>query len=217
MRKGSPFLSIVLLLLCVMLLACALGVMLAGQGRASAKHQQEMEALQLETEAKMHAIKVGLWGGLAAVAFLSAAGLAAGLVRAMWQRSRLVHPHDNGLFPLVQGRAGGQTYYHDPNRQLDGTAIYGAGPEGATVRRPTLPDERGEQLQVTSQAQAAQLVAAAGQGRGLTAQGRRLAEHVVSATASRPAPRLPDIVVLDEAVPEERHLLTALQGDWEDS
>jgi hypothetical protein len=211
MRKGSFF-----VLLLIMLLACALGVILARQDRASAKYQLEMEALHLKTATKMQAIKVGLWGGLAVVTFLSAAGLAVGLVRAVWQRSRLIHPHANGLFPVVQGRAGGQTYYHDPNRQLAGTVVYGSGSEGATVRHPTLPNDRSEQLQVTTQAQATQLVAAAGQGRGLTAQSRQLAERVVSATASRSAHRLPEVIVLDEAIPEERHLLAALRRDWDD-
>jgi hypothetical protein len=211
MRKGSIF-----VLLLIMLLACALGVILARQSRTSAKHQLEMEALHLKTATKMQAIKVGLWGGLAVVALLSAAGLAAGLVWAVWQRSRLIHPHATGLFPVVQGRAGGQTYYHDPNRQLAGTVVYGSGPEGTTVHLPTLPDDRGEQLQVTTQAQATQLVAAAGQGRGLTAQSRQLAERVVLTTPSRSAPRLPEAVVLDDAIPEERHLLTALRRDWDD-
>jgi len=216
MRKGSPVLPIVCGLLFIVLLGCALGLILAGQGKTSAKHQREIEALHLKTETQMQAIKVGLWGGLAVVTSLSVAGLAAGLVRSVWQRSRLIHPHANGLFPVVQGRAGGQTYYHDPNRQLAGTAIYGSGTEGATVRQPMLPDDQGEQLQVTTQAQATQLVAAAGQGRGLTAQSRQLAERVVSAASSHPAPRLPQVVVLDNAVPEERHLLTALERDWED-
>ena len=211
MRKGSFF-----VLLLIMLLACALGVILARQGRTSAAHQLEMESLHLKTATKMHAIKVGLWGGLAVVALLSAAGLAAGLVRAVWRRSRLIHPHATGLFPVVQGRAGGQTYYHDPNRQLAGTVVYGSGSEGTTVHLPTLPDDRGEQLQVTTQAQATQLVAAAGQGRGLTAQSRQLAERVVLTPSSRSAPRLPEVVVLDDAIPEERHLLTALQRDWDD-
>jgi hypothetical protein len=218
MKKGSPLFLIVFVLLLIVLLAFALGAILARQERTSAEYQMEMEALHLKTEAKMQAIKVGLRGGLAVVILLSTIGLTAGLVRAVWQRSRLIHPHDNGLFPVVQGRAGGQTYYHDPNRQLAGTAVYGSSPEGTTVRHPTLPAERSiaDQLQVTTQAQAAQLVAAAGQGQGLTAQSRQLAERVALATTSRPAPRLPQVVVLDKTIPEERQLLTALRRDWKD-
>ena len=214
MRKGTAF---ILTLLLILLLACTLGAVLAGQGRSSAEYQTRMEVLHLKTAAKMQAIKIGFWSGLAAVVLLAVAGLTAGLVRVVWQRSRLIHPHANGLFPVVQGRAGRQTYYHDPNRQLAGTVVYGSDQQGATTRHLMPANDQGEQLQVTTQAQATQLVAAAGQGRGLSAQSRQLAERVALATASRPVPRLPEVVVLDKAIPEERHLLAALQQDWEDA
>jgi predicted lipid-binding transport protein (Tim44 family) len=211
MRKNP-----VLLLLLLTLLALALGAVLAGGRRPSTKYQLEMDALQLETASRMQAVKVGFWGGLAAIALLGLAGIIAGLVRAVWRRSQLIHPHTNGLFPVVQGRAGRQTFFHDPNRQLAGSVAYGADREGAVARHLTPPNDQGEQLQVTTQAQAAQLVAAAGQGGGLTAQSRQLAERVALAAASRPIPHLPEIVVPDSAIPEERHLLTALRQDWED-
>lgn len=211
MRKDRVF-----LLLLLTLLALALGAVLAGARRPSTKYQLEMEALQLETASRMQAVKVGFWGGLAAIALLGLAGIIAGLVRAVWRRSQLIHPHTNGLFPVVQGRAGRQTFFHDPNRQLAGGVAYSADREGAVARHLTPPNDQGEQLQVTTQAQAAQLVAAAGQGGGLTAQSRQLAERVALAAASRPVPRLPEIVVPDSAIPEERHLLTALRQDWED-
>ncbi|UCC64403.1 MAG: hypothetical protein JSV36_04920 [Anaerolineae bacterium] len=211
MRKDRVF-----LLLLLILLALALGAVLAGGRRPSTKYQLEMEALQLETASRMQAVKVGFWGGLAAIALIGLAGIITGLVRAVWRRSQLIHPHTNGLFPVVQGRAGRQTFFHDPNRQLAGGVAYGADREGAVARHLTPPNDQGEQLQVTTQAQAAQLVAAAGQGGGLTAQSRQLAERVALATASRPIPRLPEIVVPDSAIPEERHLLTALRQDWED-
>jgi hypothetical protein len=213
MRKNTlSFLILIILLL----LAFALGALLAGRRGPSAQYRREMESLNLETATKMRTIKVSFWGGLAAVVVFGAAGLVAALLRTAWQRSRLVHPHENGLFPLVQGRAGGQTYYHDPNRQLSGSVAYGAESEGVTVQHLMPPNDQGEQLQVTSQAQAAQLVAAAGQGRGLTAQSRQLVERVASAAATRSVPRLPDVVVLDESIPEERHLLTALRTDWDE-
>ena len=212
MRKATILFPILLLTL----LALILGAVLAGQGGASKKYRLEMEALQLETASKMRVIKVVFWGGLAAILLFGVAGITAGLVRAMWRRSILIHPHANGLFPVVQSRAGGQTYFHDPNRQLAGSVAYGVDQEGVAARHLMPPGDQGEQLQVTTQAQATQLIAAAGQGRGLTAQSRRLAERVVLATASRPVPRLPEIVVQDGALPKERHLLTALRQDWED-
>jgi hypothetical protein len=213
MRKGTAFLVTLLIML---LLAFTLGAVLVRRGRPSEQHQLDMEALHLKTAAKMQAIKVGFWGALAAVALLGTAGIVAGLARAAWLRSRLIHPHANGLFPVVRGRIGGQTYYHDPNRQLASSVAYGSDQKGVFARHLMPPDNRGEQLQVTTQAQAAQLTAAATQGRGLTAQSRRLAERVALTTASYPVPRLPEIVVPEAAIPEERHLLTALRQDWED-
>ena len=208
--------TIILPTLLLVALSFTLGAVLAQRGGDSEKHQLEMETLHLEAASKTQVIKIGFWGGLAAVVLFGTAGITAGLVRAAWRRSNLIHPHTNGLFPVVQGRAGRQTYYHDPNRQMASSVAYGTDREGVVARHLIPPGDRGEQLQVTSQAQAAQLIAAAGQGRGLTAQSRRLAERVALATASRPVPRLPEIVVPDTATPEERHLLTALRQDWED-
>jgi len=217
MQKGTAFLLTLLLMLS---LALILGAVLAGQGRPSEEYQLEKEALHLKTATRMQTIKVGFWGGLMAIALLGAAGITAGLVRIMWRRSRLIHPHPNGLFPVVQGRAGEQTYYHDPNRQLAGSVAYGSGQGGTIARHLMPPNDQGEQLQVTTQAQAAQLVAAAvgpsAQGQGLTAQNRQLVERVALATASRPVLRLPQVTILDETIPEERHLLTALRADWDE-
>jgi len=213
MRKG---LTLFVLLSLAALLVLALGVSIAGRGETSTGYQRQIETLYLQTATRMHVIKVGLWGGLALVVVLGAAGVAAGLVRLVWLRSQLIPPQSNGLFPVIQGHTCRQTYYHDPNRQLAGSVAYGTGPDGAVARPLQLPDDRGQQLQVTAQAQAAQLVAAAVQGQNLTAQGRRLAERVAQATAPRPTPHLPRVIVPDEIVPEERHLIAALRADWEE-
>jgi len=212
MRKGTLFL---LTLALTLLLALALGAALAGLGRPSEQHQRQMEALHLATAVKTQAIKVGFWGGLAAILLFGLAGVAIGLVRAVWQRSHLIHPHANGLFPVVQGRAGRQTYYHDPNRQLAGGVAYGTDGQGAVARHLMPPDDRGEQLQVTTQAQAAQLTAA--QGQGPAARRRQSTERCAFPSVPHAIPsRLPEIVVLNAAIPEERHLLTALRQDWEE-
>ena len=212
MRKGTLFL---LTLALTLLLALALGAALAGQVRPSEQYQRQMEALHLAAAVKTQAIKVGFWGGLVAILLFGLAGIAIGLVRAVWQRSRLIHPHANGLFPIVQGRAGRQTYYHDPNRQLAGGVAYGTDGEGATAHHLMPPDDRGEQLQVTTQAQAAQLTAA--QGQGPAARRRQSTERFAFPSAPHAIPsRLPEIVVLNAAIPEERHLLTALRQDCEE-
>lgn len=211
MRKDLAFIIILFLLL-----AFILGAVRTGQEKTSAEYQTEVEALALKTVTKMQIIKVVFWGVLAAIVLFGVTGITMGLVWATWLRSRLISPHTSGLFPIVQGRVGGQTYYHDPNRQLAGSVAYSAGPDGITVQHFTLPNDQGEQLQVTTQAQATQLVTAAGQGQGLTAQSRQLAEYVVRVTVPRSASRLPGIVTLDDAIPEDRHLLKALRTDWDE-
>lgn len=215
MRKEATVIVLMTLTLaCV--LAFALGLTLAGSGGVSAEYQKAIESLHLDTAAKVRWIQVGFWGGLATITLVGVGGLVGGLLRAVWRRSRLIAPHSSGIFPIVEGRIGGQTYYHDPNRQWAGTTAYGAGPEGVTVRHLAPPGQEDAQFQIATQAQATQFVAAASQGQGLTPQTRRLAEQVALAAPARSAPRLPQVVVLDEAIPEERHLLAALRRDWEE-
>lgn len=212
MRKEA-----VVVVLVIGMLACALafglGLALAGGRGVSPEYRKAVESLRLDTAAKMGWIKIGFWGGLAVFSLIGVGGLVGGLLRILWRRSRLVHPHSSGIFPVIEGRAGGQTYYHDPNRQLAGTVAYGNDPEGVTARHLTPSGQEEAQFQIATQAQATQLVAAASQGqKQLTAQTRRLAERV----AARPVPRLPEVVVLDETIPEERRLLAALHQDWEE-
>jgi len=213
MRKGTATIILMTLMLsCV--LAFVLGLVLAGNWGVSAEYQTAIESLRLDTAVKLGWIKIGFWGGLAAISVLGLGGVVGGVLRAIWRRSRLIHPHSPGLFPIVEGRAGGQTYYHDPNRQWAGTTAYGAGPEGVAVRHLAPPGQEEAQFQIATQAQATQFVAAASQGRGLTAPTRRLVERVALADSARPVPRLPKVIVLDESIPEERRLLAALHQDW---
>jgi hypothetical protein len=213
-QEATVIVFVILILACA--LALGLGLALVGGREVSPEYRKAMESLHLDTATKMGWIKVLFWGGLAALSLVGVGGLVAGLLRAVWRRSRLVHPHPSGIFPVVEGRAGGQTYYHDPNRQLAGTVAYGGGPEGVAVRHLVPPGQEEAQFQVATQAQATQLVAAASQGQGTAARTGRLVERRAVAAPMRPVPRLPEVVVLDEAIPEERHLLTALRQDWEE-
>jgi hypothetical protein len=196
------------------LLVFVLGLALAGGWGVSPEYQRAMESLRLDTEAKMRWIQIAFWGGLATLTLVGVGGLVGGVLRTAWRRSRLIQPNASGLFPVVENRAGGQTYYHDPNRQWMGTTVYGAGPEGASVRHVAPAGQEEVQFQIASQAQATQFIAAASQGRGLTASARRLAERVALSASTRPVPHLPEVVVLDESMPEERRLLAALCQDW---
>lgn len=207
--------SLLFMLLIALLLVFPLAVLLASRARPTAQYQAQVETQQLEKTAKMHAIQIGFWGGMAILALIGTGGVTIGLIRTVWLRSQLIHPHTHGLFPVIKDRFGRQVYYHDPNRQLAGSVAYRTGPEGIAARHLGPPNAESEQFQIATQAQATQLVAAAGQGRGLTAHSRRLAERVALAVGPRPAPRLPPITVLDQSIAEERHLLTAIQADWE--
>jgi hypothetical protein len=213
-KEATVILAVSLTLVCA--LAFGLGLALAGGRVVSPQYRAAVESLRLDTAAKMGWIKIGFWGGLAVLSLAGVGGLVGGLLRVVWRRSRLVHPHSSGIFPVVEGRAGGETYYHDPNRQLAGTVAYGDGPEGLTVRHLAPPGQEEAQFQIATQAQATQFVAAASQGQKPTAQTRRLVERMALAAPTRPVPHLPEVVVLDEAIPEERRLLAALRQDWEE-
>jgi hypothetical protein len=207
MKRGGLVVLILLLLL-----AFALGAVLFSRG-PSPQYQAAMEALRLDTADKMATLKVAFWYGLAGVILLSLAGLSAAFLRLLWQRSQLIRPSAGGLFPVVRGREGGQTYYHDPNRQLTGTVAYRTRPDGLEMQ-PLLPvGAEAEQLQVTTQAQVAQVVAAASQDQGgrMSRTTRRMVEHM---TTPRPVSRLPTVVVgLDPTIPGERRLLTAIRAE----
>jgi hypothetical protein len=193
-----------------------LGLAIGDSWQTSLEYRTAIESLRLDAAAKVYWIKVSFWGGLVAITLVGVGGGVGVLLRLFWRRSRLIQPHSSGLFPIVEGQAGGETYYHDPNRQLAGTTLYGADSDGATIRHQVPQGEDEAQLQIATQAQATQLVAAANQGKGLTARNRKLVERMASTASTRPLPRLPEIVILDNSIPEERRLLAALRRDWED-
>ena len=162
----------------------------------------------------MHWIRIGFWGGLAIIALIGLGGAVGGLLRVVWRRSRLVQPHSSGIFPIIENQVGKQIYYHDPNRQWAGTTVYRIAADDISTRHIVPPGQDEAQFQIATQAQATQFVAAANQGKGLTAPARRLVKETAMKTSYRPAPRLPKVVVLDEGFPEDRRLLTALRQDW---
>lgn len=207
MNRGS-------LVILMLLLAFALGAVLFEQG-PSTQYRAAIEALRLETAGKMSALKVVFWYGLAAIALF---GLAAGvgvLLLSIWQRSRLIRPDDSGLYPVVRERApDGRPYYHDPNRQVAGSVAYHDGLEGIEAQLLLPAGMEEAQLQVTTQAQAAQVVAA-GRGRGMSRTARRTVERM-----TRPRPRLPMPAVMvvqgELADPDDRRLAAAIRQDWEE-
>ena len=208
---------VLLLILIPILLAFALGAVLFDRG-PSAHYQNEMESLRLDTAAKMHIIKVAFWGGLAGTVVLGLVAVLVTLLRYLWLRSDLVPPNAHGLFPLWRGRKGGQTLWHDPNRQLAGSVAYGRGPDGVQTQHLLPAGAEEAQVRITSQAQAAQLVAAASQGASMQRHTRETIQRMAQAPC--PTPHMPEVEVIEgeiePALPdsEERHLLLAVRDDW---
>ena len=202
----------ILILLLFLLVAFTLGVVVASRG-PSPQYRAALEAQRLATKAKTDTIKVTLLGGLAVAVVLAALGLAIAVVRTVWQRPQLIRPNDSGLFPVIRGHAGREVFYHDPNRQLAGTTVYHAGPDSLEVQQQLPAGMEAEQLQVATQAQAVQLVAAASQS-ATSASARRLVQRL-AICPSRPAPHMPELQLLSPEIPEERLLLAAIRRDWE--
>ena len=214
MRSG------VFILVLLLLLVFVLGIVLASRG-PSPEYRAAMEVQRLETQTKMAALKVVFWHILTGIGLLFLAGLAIAFLRLLWQRSQLIRPNVSGIFPVVRGSAGRQVlrpgsgciYYHDPNRQLAGTTAYGTGPDGTMQAQHLFPPGQEEaQLQITSQAQAAQVVAAA-QPEQADRATRRLVDRL---TKPKPAPSMPEIQVVEGEIvdADDRLLLTAIRQDW---
>ena len=134
------------------------------------------------------------------------------LLRYIWQRTNLILAQE-GLFPVVRGRAAGQTYYHDPNRQWAGTVAYGSGPDGLQARSLLPSGAEGYQTQISTQAQATQLIAAASQGGGMPRHTRQAVQRMIQAPQA--TTRMPEIVTLDTSVSEERRLLAAILAEMD--
>lgn len=202
-RTGSALLFVTLFLVFL------LGLLISSTD-PSRQYQAAIEALHLETAGKMAHLKVIFWYSLAAIALCGLAVGAGVTVYSFWQRSRLIYPAD-GLYPVVRERArDGHPYYHDPNRQLAGSVAYRDGPEGIEAQTLLPAGMEDAQHRVTTQAQAAQVIAA---GKGQESRtARRTVERM---TTLRPAPRMPQIYPLSADIPEERYLLAALRHDWE--
>jgi len=218
----KKLLTILLMFIVPLLLAFALGAALLGS-KPSARYQSAREAQRLEMSERLNTFCTGLM----VIALLGTVGLTATMVRLVWLRSQLIHT-DDGIFPVVRGHLGGRAFFHDPNRQLAGAVAYKAGPDGVEAHHLMPLNDQDEpfgfpfdsaqgrvqdrQLQVTTQAQAAQVVAAAGQGGRMSPSARRVVQRM---TQPRPVTRLPEVVVIDTEIPEERRLLAAIRATIE--
>jgi hypothetical protein len=211
--KGHPT-AIIWLAVVVLLAAFLFGLWLAS--RPSDAYIAQREAQKLQSAAHLTQVKDWFFTG-AAVCFLVAMAGAVGLgLHWLWTQTHLVRAR-HGLFPLIKGRVGGATFYHDPNRQVAGAVAYLPDAEHGVRARHMSGASESAQVQVTGQAQATQLIAAAvGEGEGgLDAQRQEVVAQVAEQVSRNPA-RMPELIALDASVPDDRLLLRAVEADWQE-
>lgn len=174
------------LALITLILAFFLGALLS---RSDDGYQRE---LQMEHARRLQWVETAFLGGLVGVVLLALGGGVFVGLRLLNKRASTIYPDRAGLFPIVRGHVGRAEYYHDPNRAPTPTTVYleGVGTPTVQVLHITAQGAAGEQLQITSQAQAAQLVAAATRQAGGSFSSRQLVEAAAAATRqiARPIP-----------------------------
>jgi hypothetical protein len=214
----------------------------AAIARIDRSNEIDLQVKQKSAEAAARAWSI-LWEAIAFSGVIALLGGAAGMVRWVNKRASTVYADARGQFPVITTSGPGWTVYHDPNRALGSTsairtptvldATVGAAIATARALRnrstPTLPTAEPSaafplagseptMLQLTTQAQAAQVEAARQSGRPkvmLTAvQGQQILHERAEGTAHRA--RMPRIAVVND--PEaieglERKLLSAGGGD----
>lgn len=190
-----------------------IGVFLATRPSKEYRFQREVQKIE-------SAGRLTLWrdvflvagGGLLVIAL---GGSVAIFLYGAWFRVNLIS-HKQGLFPIIRGKAGGQTFYHDPNRQLAGSVAYGEGQAGVEAQHLLPQGAEDLQAQITAQAQAVQVVAAARKDEETEKATRRLVERVTKRT--RTGQRLPKVEVVEGEIvdADDRFLLAAIRQDWED-
>lgn len=186
----------------LILLAFALGaVMLGGDPEVSG----QVAAARDETAATWARAWLWIRVGFAAVGLATAAGCAVALVKWALRRARTIYPDRAGLLPAMQ--LGAREVYADLNRAPAGVVLTGRGAP------PRLPEPTAAGLQVTTQAQAAQALAAATRDGGLNLAAAKLLSKIGRQPQAPAA--LPEVKISDlEPAHIERLLIEA--GDYGD-
>lgn len=213
-EKRGDYTMIIIGGVLVLILVFLAGIWFAS--RPSDTYVLQREAQKIESAARLTQVKDWFFTG-AAISFLVAiaGGVVVGLYW-LWTQTSFIRPN-RGLFPVIRGRIGKTTFYHDPNRQLRGAVAY-LPDANEGVRATHMGDgTESAHVQIASQAQATQLVAAAvgKKGEGLDPQGQEVVSRVAQSIANNPA-RMPDVLPLDTGVPDDRLLLAAVEADWQE-
>ena len=178
---------------------------------ARAAAQAEAAGTVPSAVARNTLVNVGLGVGAAILSVGAALALGAWLHR----RAATVYPNAAGQYPLVleKNRRTGEVMVHDANRALGASTLYT--PAGQAPRQVSAPlaADSATQAQITTQAQAHQLLVAGTRKAGSPADTHQVAQ-AISENAFRSGgglPRMPSVQVIADPR-RESHLNRLLEG-----
>lgn len=190
--NGMGKLTLQVVVVCV-LLSFLLGVVWTKSGEhpidpaLRARKEAELQQIHLDTSRQLATMTVA--AGWTVLGLVATAVLAITLVAVKWTLKSIdtIYPDRSGLYPVLRERVGGFVLFHDPNRVVTSGVAYSR--EG----RPAFlaPESVGEaQRQITSQAQVAQVLAAASSSGNKALPERALNSVVIPQMLSAPMPEV---------------------------
>jgi hypothetical protein len=176
-------------------IAAGIGMWLGSRSRAPSAYEQARSSLDIELARTMLPFRVAFRVLLGALLLSILGGVGWGAIRWLYRRAGTVYPDRAGLYPIREDRIGRAKIFHDPNRALGGTTVYGTGRSSIDVCHPLPADQGYAQQQITAQAQAAQALRAAVSGNAPLSAG---APNPLKIAAPQPISRpLPEVTELD--------------------
>ena len=148
----------------IMIVTLAVGLWLGNSPTSPTPQEVARSTMAAELERTMLPFRVAFRILLGSIVLLTVAGMGWGAIRWLLRRADTVYPDQAGLYPIREERVGSAKVFHDPNRTMAGTTIYGSRAEQIQVRQPVPEGQAMAQQQITAQAQVAQALRAAVSG-----------------------------------------------------
>jgi len=212
--RKSNNLALYAFLICV-LLACVLGGMAVAALSPKADHNWRDEQFdRIEVESAQSWTRLKLYAGYVLTGVTISVLAGAGWAMVMWlnKKATTINPTPAGIYPLVVRRLGlpwlnRRLLFFNPNLTLFSTTVVTDGPT-VQVLHISPPAAGAEQMQVTSQAQAVQAIAAAAQG------GHYTTTEIPALFTQTPPPRVNVLPPLLESGSMADSLLEAAEANW---
>jgi hypothetical protein len=202
-----------ILLAILLVIALGIGLVLGRRPDEPSAYELERTSMDLDLARTMLPFRIAFRVLLGAIVLLILAGVGWGMVRWLHRRADTVYPNHAGLYPIREGHIRGAKVFHDPNRALSGTTVYGSDAQQLEVQHPIPDGQAYAQQQVTAQAQAAQALRAAVSGVApLGAGDLSPMELLANRRVSRPLPEVKSL----ELEPSHIERLLLEDGDHVD-